>query len=219
MIKKIYRILHDMTSAPHQRGEYSSGYWSDRVRDRAAWLCKPSGGRILEVGCGEGMFLEKLAREKPDAEIWGIDKNEAILELAKKRMSAGAIKNVKLLAADATSLPFEEEFFDAVVCIDVLLNMEDIGAVVRILGQMKRVCKRSGVMIFDFRNAANPLLILKYKLAPYYDDTVKDLPLNAYKLGEIESALRGLGLEIVQKEYVGFFIKRYAPVIIVKVNR
>jgi ubiquinone/menaquinone biosynthesis C-methylase UbiE len=216
MLKQIYYWLHRMVSKPQERGEYSSGVWQDKVRVEALRLCNSQEGRILEVGCGEGLFLNRLSQANPKVELWGVDNSSERIGLAKNRLTG---INAHLSVEDATDLSFSDEFFDHAVCINVFFNMPGIEAVGKALMQMKRVTKKEGSLIFDFRNAGNPLLILKYKLAPFYDHTVSHLPLQTYSLNQIKSLIEGMGLEVVSLSYIGARRKSWAPVILVEARR
>ncbi|GBD95991.1 MAG TPA: class I SAM-dependent methyltransferase [Nitrospirae bacterium] len=215
MLEKIYYRLHKMTSRPEEKGEYSSGYWQNGIRKNAVEMCREHKGSLLEVGCGEGLFLCRMIRARPDLEFWGVDEWDEIL--SKARMRIEEIKpGVELLKADASDLPFEDAFFDTVVCINVFFNMESIEKVSYALKEMARVCKRGGRIIFDFRNSLNPLLVLKYRLAGYYDLTVKDLPLNTYNPKNIKTILRELNLDITREKHLFFPVKRFAPIIMME---
>lgn len=216
-LERSYCWIHERLSSPKERGEYSGGYWQRMVREEALRLCGGlKEGRVVEIGCGEGLFLSELAAQNPALEIWGIDNNGARLEAAKARCAAGKFKNVNLMLLDAKKLPFQDGSFDAAVSVNVFFNMESSDAVRDALREMKRVCKKSGSIIFDFRNSMNPLLALKYKLARYYDSTVKDLPLKTYDPREIEEILDGLGLKAAGKRFIGFPVRKLAPVIVIE---
>lgn len=219
MLKKLYYWFHRKTSKLEERGEYSSGLWQDKVRKEALKLCRDSRGRLLEVGCGEGLFLVELASVNKDMQIYGIDNWPEILKKADKRIKAKGIKNVRLSLAEAISLPFKDSYFDIVVCINVIFNLDSLGHVKEVLKEIARVCKKGGKIIFDFRNRKNPFLYFKYKLAPFYDQTVKDLPLKTYKLEEIRLLLENLGLKIKRQTTVGFPIKIVAPIIILELEK
>ena len=62
MIPKVYYWLHKKFSKPDERGEYSAGVWQDAVREKVFELCTFSSGKLLEVGCGEGLFLLKFSQ-------------------------------------------------------------------------------------------------------------------------------------------------------------
>jgi len=55
----------------------------DAVLDRVAAV-HPAPGRILEVGCGTGRNLAKLARRFPRAQIVGVDLSDAMLAVARR---------------------------------------------------------------------------------------------------------------------------------------
>jgi len=213
----MYEWFHRKCSDPEERGEYSAGYWQDMVRQEAFALCRESNGNLLEIGCGEGFFLLKLARARcPGARLWGIDNNETRLKEAQNRCDNRGIKRVTLSLQDASKMSFENGFFDVVVCVNVFLNMDSAETLKSVLQEIKRVCKPSGAIIFDFRNAANPLLRLKYRLARHYDNTLEGLPLTAYHPGEVESILRSLNFKIVKRKFLGFPLKWLSPINIIE---
>ncbi len=68
---------------------------------------------ILETAAGTGIVTEALANELADAKIVATDLNQAMLDVAAKRISSA---NVTYQAADAQDLPFDDGSFDLVVC-------------------------------------------------------------------------------------------------------
>lgn len=70
------------------------------------------GARVLDVGCGNGKMLAPLARAGFNA--FGVDISRwALLTLADHRIVQG----------DARNLPFVDNYFDGVVCYDVLQHL------------------------------------------------------------------------------------------------
>ena len=222
MLKKFYRWFYKKISNSKERGEYSAGVWPHRIRQKVINLCREyKGGKLLEVGCGEGLFILNLATANPQLEIVGIDNNISGLLSTREKCENKKFKNVKLIYADAVNLPINDEYFDCLVCINTFLNLESIKVVNHILGQMARVCKKKGKIFFDFRNSLNPFLRLKYKLAPYYDSTIEEnkLPLNTYYPKDIEDILRKLNFKIINRIYIGFPLKMLAPIIIIEAEK
>ena len=206
-------------SKPEERGEYSSGHWQQMVRAEALELCTCDEGNVLEVGCGEGLFLAKLAKEKRDLDIYGVDIWKDILDKARNRLEENNIRNVKLHHCDASSLVCENNFFDVVVCINVFFNLPSKEIFCKSLQEISRVCKSGGKVIFDIRNSMNSFVWIKYKLAKYYDETVKDHPLKTYRLKKVISLLKQHNLEVINKRYVGFPCGAFAPVIIIEARK
>jgi len=215
MLKKIYYWLHKKTSRPDERQEYSAGLWQDLVRMKALELCNLESGNALEAGCGEGLFLQKLAEKCPGLNIFGVDPWNEILEKARKKN----IKNAQLSVASAQSLPFEGNFFDIVACINVFFNMPSDNDVLSSLKEISRVCKKGGRIIFDIRNSHNPLLFFKYRLAKYYDETVRNLPLRTYNLKRVIGYMNECGIEMTQKIYIGFPHNILSPIIIIEARK
>ena len=127
------------------------------------------------------------------------------------------LKNIHLAVQDAAMLSFDKEFFDIVICINLFLNV-NIDSAAALLKEMKRVCRPSGRLIFEFRNSRDILFVLKYKLAIYYDDTAP-YPLYTYNPDKVEKILKDLGLSIVDKKFVGSPFKRFAPIIIIEARK
>lgn len=216
MLKKAYNWLHRKTSQPKEEGAYSAGYWQDKTRKQALLLCSDAKGSILEIGCGEGLFLAQLAAQNPGSEIFGIDFDQARIRQAGERLDKQGIKNVHLSLQEATSLDFTDGRFNTVVCINVFFNMASLESVRQTLKEVRRITDAGGRVIFDFRNSLNPLLALKYSLARFYDETVAGLPLNTYRPGQISAVLNEQGFKIRRKSPIGKIWGCFAPIFVIE---
>lgn len=220
MLKKIYSWLYRKSASVSSEAEYSSGPWQNAIRKEALNLCGDIGdGRAIEIGCGRGYFLTELASRNRSAEVWGIDFDRTELAAAKRSAEESGLTNMHFALQDATKLSLEGESFDIVICINVLLNLSSLDAVMVCLKNAKRICKKSGRIIFDYRNSLNPLITIKYKLSPYYDPTVEHLNLKAYTPLQIGQVLKDLEIDIVNTKYVGFSMPLLAPVIIIEARK
>lgn len=92
------------------------------------------GRRTLEVGCGEGRVCRDL-RDRGYAPI-GIDASPTLVRLAREADPTGAY-----LEADAAALPFEDGAFDLVLAYNVLMDVDDLDAVV---AEIARVLDSAG---------------------------------------------------------------------------
>ncbi len=88
------RHIYDLTRLPYLLG-----------RDRLiAQLNPPPGARVLEVGCGTGRNLIRIARTYPGTECCGIDVSNAMLATARRSIaSAGLERRIRLAQADAVT--------------------------------------------------------------------------------------------------------------------
>lgn len=95
--------------------------------------------RVLDCGCGTGIFLEKVAGRVQFAV--GVDLSPKMLERAKLRL--GQISNVELVCADIDFLPFSEGTFRHVFMFTVLPGHTDWGYTI---SEALRVLRRHGIM-------------------------------------------------------------------------
>ena len=75
------------------------------------------GMRVLDLGCGRAASSIFLRREF-DVQVWATDLWFSATENMERIRDAGVEDGVFPLHADARSLPFAAEFFDAILCID-----------------------------------------------------------------------------------------------------
>lgn len=53
-----------------------------------------SEGALLDVGCGWGPIAITMALGSPEAQVWGVDVNERVLDLARRNATAAGVSNV-----------------------------------------------------------------------------------------------------------------------------
>ena len=85
----------------------------------------PTGGSVLEVGCGTGRNLAMIGELYPEARLFGLDISAEMLATAKAKLRRQGRADANLRIADATSFTaaaFGEEGFDRIV-ISYALSM------------------------------------------------------------------------------------------------
>lgn len=111
-----------------------------------------AGKKVLEVGCGTGLFTEKFARS--GAQIIAVDISEELIHLAKK-------KNLPENRVRFMVRPFEncevEGPFDAVIGSSILHHLEVQQALTRIYALLKP----GGIMSFAEPNMLNPQIFVQ----------------------------------------------------------
>jgi SAM-dependent methyltransferase len=98
-----------------------------------------AGQRVLEVGCGSGVFLRAAADRSAD--VVGLDASEALLELARQR-----VPEAELRVGDLQFLPFEDDGFDAVAGFNAFFFAADMIAALREAG---RVAKQGAPVVIQ----------------------------------------------------------------------
>lgn len=104
------------------------------------------GQRVLDVGCGTGLFLPALAQAVgASGLVVGLDHAPALIEEARHRIKRLGIEtNIRLECGDAASLPFPDASFDAAHISRVLIHVEDPDTVLR---EMRRVTRPGGWIV------------------------------------------------------------------------
>lgn len=105
-----------------------------------------SGKQVLEVGCGAGLGLGYLSRRAE--RIIGGDYAEDNLRLAQQHYEG----RVDLVLLDAHNLPFQDNCFDVVLAMAVVIYLQ----LDRFFEECYRVLKRSGTLVFCTPNKDLP---------------------------------------------------------------
>ncbi len=110
------------------------------------WLELKSSFNVLEVACGSGGPALFMARTI-GCHIIGIDNNENGIATANKMVQEqGLDTQVRFRLTDAGQpLPFEDEMFDSIVCIDAINHFPDR---LRVLKEWFRLLKPDGRILF-----------------------------------------------------------------------
>ena len=104
----------------------------------------PKGNSILDVGCGNGEFTKYFFKKYK--EVYGIDISETALKLARQKKIIA--KQVDL--DNSTKLPFESEFFDTIVCTEVLEHLVSFQSVFKLF---YKILNDDGFLIVTVPNA------------------------------------------------------------------
>lgn len=103
-----------------------------KTQERVHWVCaQVQGGRILDVGCSQGIVPILLGRE--GKKVLGVDTDRDAIAVAKAHMDAGpshVAANVDFVVADFMAHEFDEQRFDSVVMSEVLEHLVDPAAFV-----------------------------------------------------------------------------------------
>lgn len=82
----------------------------------------PRRGRVLDLGCGFGLFALHFAREAPERRLFAIDQDAARIEAARRSATRLGVTNVRFLAGDARESP-EGAPYDAAYLVDLLHHL------------------------------------------------------------------------------------------------
>ncbi|MBI4707081.1 MAG: class I SAM-dependent methyltransferase [Candidatus Omnitrophica bacterium] len=182
-IRLIFRIL--------QGGAASSGLIPEIIRKKALRILKHSKGRLLDVGCGEGLFLKNCVLKK-GLQCLGVDLVFSSLQEARNRHPL--INN--LILADTRFLPLKDDSLDCVVMLNLSINIAHYVDLLVIFREIKRVLRRDGMVVFDFRERNNFINYLRFKFLRLYDRKVPIV--NTYSIGDFKDFFEDEQLEVEQ---------------------
>lgn len=138
------RAYYDAFAARYEdrRGERNAGGYHALVDQLEVDFVRryAVGKDVLEVGCGTGLLLQRIAGFARSAR--GIDISPGMLERARER-------GLDVQVASATELPFDSEQFDVACSFKVLAHVRDIRSA---LAEMTRVVRPGGHVIAEFYN-------------------------------------------------------------------
>jgi ubiquinone/menaquinone biosynthesis C-methylase UbiE len=75
----------------------------------------PGDRRILDVGCGTGLFAGRVLERFPRSQVWGLDLSAGMLRQCRQHGRAAG-RRLHLLQGDSARLPFPPDTFDVVTC-------------------------------------------------------------------------------------------------------
>lgn len=146
-----------------------------------SWLKQLAANSLLDVGCGNGSFLQDVSRVMPGATLTGADISAAIIDL--NRINTPDIGFYKL-DIDAESLPNK---FDAVVCMEVIEHCNDHRAAIKRLAAM-----------------TGKWLLITVPCGPLFEIDRRVGHTKHFKAEEIVKALNDEGLWVIKQQQWGF---------------
>lgn len=153
------------------------------------WIERVEGSRVLEVGCGPGRYAAML--QTMDFEVTAVDPIRfPEWDLVRARGSSIFMDKV-----GAENLPFPDQCFDHVTCMNTLLYVEDSG---KSLAEMRRVLRPGGRILIRTVNRTNR----------YTERTGRKLDPasnHLFTLPELVKDVENAGFEVERQFTFGFF--------------
>ena len=102
--------------------------------------------RLLDIGCGTGVFAHRVTQEHPQVETWAVDLSGKMLQQGVERLS-GTSASIRFVQADSEALPLASDSFDVVTCANSFHHYANQAHAV---AEMHRVLRPDGrLMIID----------------------------------------------------------------------
>lgn len=177
-----------MTGELLQREQYAKGgigrwYWD--LRDERTLSCIGPEKDILDLGCGEGITLEKILRRFPNRHVLGIDYAGEKIRICQER-------HLPARQGSAYALDLEDQSWDCCLLLEVIEHLEEPQKALR---EVHRVLRQGGLFLLIFPHdwlfKAARLGFLKFKEAFAPSGHVKQ-----WTPGEMRRILQGIGFEV-----------------------
>jgi len=166
--------------------------WHQRRFRIISEMVEPA-SRVLDIGCNDGTFTGVIAKKIPAAEIFGIDISQPALEHAQKKYPI-----FHLQEASAYDLPFPNQAFDAIFCLEVL---EHFSNPQRAINEAARCLKETGYLVLLVPNETILFKIIWFLWTRATGRVWKDAHLQQFSLDDLGKILETANLTIVESRY------------------
>ncbi len=175
------------------RGGISRIYWDYKDSRLLAYIA-PADQFILDLGCGEGILLEKIVRRCPEKKVLGIDVMQENIKICKTNA-------LPVEYGDLYNLTLTDNSVDTVFLIEVI---EHLTQPQRALQEIHRILKPGGKVVILFPNdsvfAVARFVTLKFKEWKYNPGHVRQWTHN-----DLQDVLREIGFLPKLQRSIPFF--------------
>ena len=139
----------------HRAFSEKGGNIQNRIHDLIFEYIEFKGaGKIIDIGCGNGGLIIRLAKKYPDSDLFGIDYWGGIWGYSEKSCmdnakAEGVDKQITFRQASASSLPYDENTFDLAVSNLVFHEVKDTKNKKDLIKEALRVLKPGGNFVFQ----------------------------------------------------------------------
>ncbi|MBN1696335.1 MAG: class I SAM-dependent methyltransferase [Spirochaetales bacterium] len=168
--------------------------------------------RILDLGCGTGRHIIYLA--KRGFNVFGLDNSPKALSVASRWVKDEGVEAVFTSGDMKDPLPFENNFLDAVISIQVI-HHAGITTIKSIIREIKRVLRRDGLLFITvpkYKNQAAKFKMIEPRTFIPLDGEEKGLPHHYFTPDELHILLYGFYISDIhmdtQKHYCVTAFKR-----------
>ena len=120
-------------------------YFANIRRDIISLIPSNANQKILEIGAGVGNTLLFIKENKMAAEVMGVE----LMEFAESNQKHPLIDKFQIANIEHETIQAPEEYFDVVICADVLEHLIDPWTMVE---KLTRYLKKDGLMIVSVPN-------------------------------------------------------------------
>lgn len=173
--------------------------WQQGDLDRILSFCQNEiQGSVLDAGCGDGFFTNKLAEQVGAQEVMGIDISDKAVELAREKYP-----ELQFRQGELNLIPLENNSYDFISMVEVIEHLVDVDGV---LEEISRVLKPGGLFLItttDF-NWLKCVLIAAFYFERYFYPTNPHV--RFFTKNTLSQVLISHGLSVVKHRWNGNYL-------------
>ena len=147
---------------------YIEGRWAPVAKQMIKHYGLKPKDKVLDIGCGKGFQLYEIKKECMGIEVYGVDVSSYAIANSKIEVKS------QLTLANATELPFEDNYFDYVYSINTLHNLPCF-ELEKALSEIQRVSKgNSYICIESYRTEKEKANLLYWQVTCEAFNTPKE---------------------------------------------
>ncbi len=139
---------------PHGEDGLKTAEWMNKGnlhmhRDTISVLNAEAADNILEIGMGNGFYVNEILSKHRSINYTGCDYSELMIEESEK-INAELISNgqAKFILSNVDSLPFTDDSFNKIFTINTIYFWDNE---IKVLNEIKRVLQPNGKLVIGFR--------------------------------------------------------------------
>ena len=165
--------------------------WHTKRIDETIKIIPGNKEKYLDIGCNGGLLMKKVADKCGGREVWGMDISEKSIKYAQKKYP-----NFRFKVSDAINLPFEDNYFDLITCLEVLEHIPEPKTAIQ---EMRRCLKIGGELVLLVPTESIFFRTIWYFWTRFGRGRVwHETHVNKIKSSELENILEEMDFEIVK---------------------
>jgi len=154
-------------------------------------------GKVLDAGCGDGVFSYLVS--KKGYEVSGVDLSKEAIDAAKE-ITKKKGQNIDFRVASVYELPYEDNYFDAVVSTEVIEHLDDVD---KFLDEIKRVTKKEGTIVIS-----TPIRLTREPLDPehvveWFEEDYKEIMDKYFEKPTLKTSHPVIYFDLYQARFFG----------------
>lgn len=162
--------------------------------------------KILDVGCASGLMTNKVAKQFPGSQIFGVDVYQKAIKYAKLKYP-----HINFIVADAHILPFQSSTIDLLICYETVEHVLDP---VQALKEIRRVIKKGGYALVAMDSGSLLFRIVWWFWEKTKGSVWQNAHLHPFHNHDLEHLIKKAGFKILKKQFshlgmeVSFLLKK-----------